>query len=82
MTRANAALLLIDIQELGTPEHLVKQAVKAGLDAAEVESVVAEYNQRFYAAVANCASLLQSAQAASVAPIHIKIEALSGDARR
>lgn len=76
----NVALLLIDIQGLATPEHLAGKAVAAGLDANEVEAALSDYSARFYAAVANCAKLLAAARQAEVPCIHIKIEALSGNA--
>ena len=81
MTRANSALLLIDIQTLATPEHLAQQAVKAGLEATAVEQAVADYKDRFYAAVDNCALLLAAARSAQIPRIHVKIEALSADGR-
>ena len=81
LSKANTALLLVDVQDLATPEHLGKQAIAAGLDAQAVDEALADYAQRFYAAVANCERLLQTARAAEIACIHIKIEALSGNAR-
>lgn len=78
--RTNTALLLIDIQELATPEHLAKRAVQAGLEAEAVDQALADYAERFYAAVDNCARLLSAARNAQVACVHVKIEALSGDA--
>lgn len=81
MTRANMALLLVDVQDLATPEHLAKRAVAAGLDAAAVEEALADYARRFYAAVANCERLLNTARNKGIACIHVKIEALSGNAR-
>lgn len=81
MTQANTALLLVDIQNLATPEHLAKRAVAAGLAADAVERALADYASRFYAAVDNCARLLAVARTAQIACVHIKIEALSGSAR-
>ena len=81
MNSANTALLLIDIQELATPEHLAKQAIASGLEAAAVHAAVADYARRFYAAVGNCKRLLQAARQTAAAVIHVKIEALSGNAR-
>ena len=81
MTRGNTALLLIDVQDLATPEHLASRAVEAGLDPAGVEQALADYAARFYAAVDNCSRLLGAARQAEVACIHIKIEALAGNAR-
>lgn len=81
MSRSNTALLLVDVQELATPEHLIKRAVRSGMDAAAAENAVADYAERFYAAVANCAQLLQASREAEIARIHVRIEALSGNAR-
>ena len=81
MNRDNAALLLVDVQDLATPEHLAKRAVASGLDAAGVDLALADYAQRFFAALANCERLLEAARRAEIACIHIKIEALSGNAR-
>ena len=81
MTKANTALLLIDIQTLATPEHLAKRARHAGLDADAVDRALEDYAKRFYAAVDNCGHLLRAARDTQVACIHIKIEALSGNAR-
>ncbi len=81
MTRVNTALLLVDIQDLATPGHLAKRAVESGLNASAVDHALADYAQRFYAAVANCELLLEAARTAEVACIHVKIEALSGNAR-
>lgn len=81
MTKANTALLLIDIQELATPEHLASKAVAAGLEAGAVNQALANYAKRFYAAVDNCALLLNAARAAEIPCVHIRIESLSGNAR-
>ncbi|MEM7097489.1 MAG: isochorismatase family cysteine hydrolase [Pseudomonadota bacterium] len=81
ISRSNAALLLVDVQGLATPEHLAKKAVDAGLDPTGVNHALEDYSQRFYAAVNNCERLLIAARAAQVACIHVKIEALSGNAR-
>lgn len=80
-TNANTALLLVDVQVLASPEHLAARAVAAGLAEAEVQSALADYSQRFYAAVANCERLLRSARQSGIPCIHVKIEALAGDGR-
>lgn len=77
----NTALLLVDVQHLATPEHLRDRAVAAGLPDASVASALEDYSTRFYAAVDNCARLLETARRASVPCIHVKIEALAGNAR-
>ncbi len=81
MTKANTALVLVDIQGLATPEHLAKKAVLAGLKAEAVDQALTDYSKRFYAAVDNCARLLEAARSADVPCVHVKIEALSGSAR-
>jgi len=81
MTKHNTALLLIDIQQLASPEHLASNAVAAGLEAEAVERALADYSKRFYAAADNCSRLLAAARKAEVPSIHVKIESLSGNAR-
>lgn len=81
MTGRNTALLLIDIQQLATPEHLADQAIAAGLAETEVAAALADYSRRFYSAVENAARLLGAARDADIPCIHVKIEALSGTAR-
>jgi len=80
-TLRNTALLLIDVQQLASPEHLAEQAKAAGLPSQEVDTALEDYAQRFYAAVENCKTLLDCARHANVPCIHIRIEALSGNAR-
>ena len=81
MTVQNTALLLVDVQQLATPEHLQSSAVRAGLPVDGVQRALEDYSARFYAAVGNCQRLLEGARSAGVASIHVKIEALSGEAR-
>ncbi len=80
-TKKNTALLLIDIQGLATPEHLAKKAIAKGLAEGEVNEALADYRHRFYAALGACEKLLAAARANGIPPIHVKIEALSGDGR-
>lgn len=80
-TKATTALLLIDIQQLATPEYMAQKAIKAGLDAGKVETAVADYKKRFYAAVDQCAKLLAAARQHGITPIHVKISAMTPDAR-
>jgi nicotinamidase-related amidase len=80
-TRDNTALLLVDVQMLATPEHLAARAVAAGLPKAAVTAALADYGQRFYAAVSNCKRLLASARATGIPCLHIKIESLAADGR-
>lgn len=80
-TKANTALLLIDIQVLAAPEYMAKKAVKGGLPEDKVNAALADYKERFYSAVDACGRLLGAAREHGIPPVHVKIEALSGDAR-
>jgi len=80
-TAANTALLLVDVQQLATPEHLAERAIASGLPATDVVAALEDYSERFYPAVANCARLLTSAREAGVACIHVRIETLSATGR-
>ena len=77
----NTALLLIDIQQMATPEYMARAAVKAGLPETAVQTALADYKERFYCAVENCSRVLNAARQNGIPPIHVKIESLSGDAR-
>ena len=77
----DSAQLLIDIQQLASADHLQTSAVAAGLPEDEVRAALADFRQRFDAAVAQCARLLGAARAAGIPPVHVRIEALAGDAR-
>ena len=81
MAKSNTALLLVDIQTLATPEHLAKRAVLAGLEKEAVDRALSDYATRFYKAVDNCVRLVEAARKAQIACVHVKIEALSGNAR-
>ncbi|MCP5184984.1 MAG: cysteine hydrolase [Pseudomonadales bacterium] len=79
-TRANTVLLLIDIQVMASADYLLDQALSAGFEAGVARTALANYKRRFDAAVDRCAELLSAARAHGVRPIHVKIEALAGDA--
>ena len=80
-TKATTALLLIDIQGLAAPDHLVEAAVQSGLPEDQVRAAVADYRQRFNDSLANCARVLRAAREHGVTPIHVKIQTLSADGR-
>jgi nicotinamidase-related amidase len=80
MVKTNTALLLVDTQDFATPEHRARRALLAGLDAEAVDRALADYSDRFYAAVGNCGRLLRAARDNQIACIHVKIEALAGNA--
>jgi len=80
-TKSNTALLLVDVQQLATPEHLAERANASGLPEPEVTAALADYSARFYAAVDNCARLLASARETDIPCIHVKIETLGASGR-
>ncbi len=80
-TKNNTALLLIDIQYLATPDYLADRAIQAGLEAKHVHTALADYRNRFDAALEKCEQVLRAARANNIPPIHVKIQSLSGDAR-
>lgn len=80
-TRADTALLLIDIQHLAEPAYIEKTAVAAGLPEKGVKHALADYDLRFRKAVSNCRKVLEAARASGIPPIHVKIQSLSLQAR-
>ena len=80
-TKANSALLLVDIQHLAEPAYLASKAVKAGLPEGAVADALADYDARFKRALSNCVKVLETARAHGVAPVHVKIQSLSSCAR-
>lgn len=80
-TLENSALLLIDIQHLAEPAYLLGNAVKAGLQAEDVKAALIDYEARFNAALKTSRAVLEAARAAGIPPIHVKIQALSHQAR-
>ena len=50
-SRMNTALLLIDIQQLSTADYMAKRAIDAGLPAEDVHAALADYKERFEAAL-------------------------------
>lgn len=81
MLKSNTALLLIDVQQLASPDHLKHKAIEAGFSSADADDALADYTKRFDAAVGHCKQLLEQARTVGVPCVHVKIEALSGDAR-
>ena len=80
-SRMNTALLLIDIQQLSTADYMAKRAIDAGLPAEDVHAALADYKERFEAALSVSRELLAAARQYGIPPIHVRIAALSGDAR-
>lgn len=75
------ALLLIDMQKFVLGEHLVKTAVKAGLDEKEVENVVKDYDERVKNVVRNVQKLLGVCRKKGFDIIHIKMQGPTNNPR-
>lgn len=80
-TKKNTALLLIDIQELATPDSLGDIAIREGLDPEGVQAALADYRTRFDAALKNAQAVLQAARENGIPAIHVKIECMTTDGR-
>jgi nicotinamidase-related amidase len=74
-------LLLIDMQKFVLGEHLVKNAVKGGLDEKEVRSVVKDYDERVKNVVRNVAKLLDVCRRKGFDVIHIKMQGPTNNPR-
>jgi len=68
------ALVLIDMQKFVLGEHLVKAAVKAGLDQSAVREVVKDYDERVKRAAKNGGRILTLCRKKSFDIIHVKME--------
>lgn len=75
------ALILIDIQLLAGGEWIVEEAVHAGVPQSEAEQAVAELDARLNAAAKNAQRVLEACRKAGIRPIHVKIEAMTEDAK-
>lgn len=72
--RGNTALVLIDMQKFVLGEHLVKNAVKAGLDESTVREVVKEYDEQVKIAVENAQRILNSCREKALDVIHVRMQ--------
>lgn len=72
--RANTALVLIDMQKFVLGEHLVKNAVRAGLDESTVREVVKEYDEQVKIAVENAQRILNSCREKALDVIHVRMQ--------
>jgi nicotinamidase-related amidase len=80
-TRKNTALLLIDIQQLATPQYLAEKAVREGLDKEAVAAALADYQARFDASLEKAQAVLAAARQNHIPAIHVKIQSLDADGR-
>nr|MDO8098100.1 hypothetical protein [Candidatus Njordarchaeota archaeon] len=68
------ALVLIDMQKFVLGEHLVKAAVRAGLDQSAVREVVKDYDERVKRAAKNGGRILTLCRKKGFDIIHVKME--------
>jgi len=68
------ALILIDMQKFVLGEHLVKAAVKAGLDEKAVREVVKDYDERVKRAVKNAQALLKLCRKKRFDIVHVRMQ--------
>jgi len=74
LRRGKTALILIDMQKFVLGEHLVKAAVKAGLDEQAVREVVKDYDVRVRAAVKNAQRLLNLCRRKGFDIVHVRMQ--------
>jgi len=72
--RGNTALILIDMQRFVLGRHLVKNAVKAGLDESTVREVVKEYDERVKKAVKNAQRVLDACREKAIDVVHVRMQ--------
>ena len=72
--RGNTALILIDMQRFVLGRHLVKNAVKAGLDESTVREVVKEYDERVKKAVKNAQRVLDACREEAIDVVHVRMQ--------
>jgi nicotinamidase-related amidase len=68
------ALLLIDMQKFVLGEHLIKAAVKAGLNERTVREVVKDYDDRVKKAVRNAVRILTLCRKKDFDVVHVRIQ--------
>lgn len=81
ITKENTAMLLIDMQKLALSDHIVHVAESRGIDKDTAKEALGDYDERFAAAVRQSEKILHVFRGKGMTPIHVKIEAYSGDAR-
>jgi nicotinamidase-related amidase len=68
------ALILIDMQKFVLGEHLIKAAVKAGLDEHAAREVVKDYDERVKRATKNAGRILNLCRKKGFDVIHVKMQ--------
>jgi nicotinamidase-related amidase len=81
LTRENTVLLLIDMQGLAGSEYIVEKAVEYGVDPEEARRACQPYAHQVEACNRQAGRLLEAFRARNMTPIHVRIQAYSGDGR-
>ena len=76
----STALVLIDMQVLAAPEHVVETAVASGIDRSDAENAILDYTRRFESATTNAKKLLEACRKKGIRPIHVRIQSYTNDA--
>jgi len=74
LRKGKTALVLIDMQRFVLGEHLVKAAVKAGLDEEAVKAVVKDYDERVKRAVKNAQRVLTVCRGKGFDVVHVRMQ--------
>jgi nicotinamidase-related amidase len=74
LRKGKTALVLIDMQRLVLGEHLVKAAMKAGLDKQAVKAVVKDYDMRVRRAVENAQRVLNACRRKGFDIVHVRMQ--------
>jgi len=74
LRKGKTALVLIDMQRFVLGEHLVKAAVKAGLDEHAVREVVKDYDERVKRAVKNAQRVLGVCRRKGFDVVHVRMQ--------
>jgi len=74
LRKGKTALILIDMQKFVLGEHLVKAAVKTGLNEHAVRDVVKDYDKRVKSAVKNAQRLLNLCRRKGFDIVHVRMQ--------
>jgi nicotinamidase-related amidase len=74
LRKGKTVLVLIDMQRFVLGEHLVKAAVKAGLDEQAVRAVVRDYDGRVSRAVKNAQRVLNVCRSKGFDIVHVRMQ--------
>jgi len=72
--RGKTALTLIDMQRFVLGDHLVKAAIKAGLNESAVKEVVKDYDERVKMAVKNAQRVLAMCREKGIDVVHVRMQ--------